>query len=1059
MSQADQPEDADVPMAKPRRRWLAPAAVFGLLLLAGLAWAWLDRKDIAANLIATQLEKSNLPATYTVEDIGARRQVLRDIVIGDPRAPDFTAERIEVAMTTRWGLPGLGRITLVKPRLYGSYRAGKLSFGKLDPLIFTESTQPFSLPDLDIAVVDGRGLLDSDFGAVGFKLEGEGALRGGFKGMLAATTPDLAAHGCTARGVTAYGALSVSAEKPRFKGPLRLVSLACPQQALKLGKASLQADVTADPRFDGVEGALELTAAGLAQGTNRAEESNASGRFVFRKQALTVHYDAASSRVDTPSARLGKLSVKGTLRSAQGLERLDIEGDVTGSGLAAGLQIDAMLADLQRGGEGSLAAPLVAQLRQGLQREARASDLVGQFIARRTGDLWNLVVPQARIKGSSGQGLLTLSRVQLSLGGPVSPRISGNFTTGGQGLPRIAGRLERAPGGQLVTRLVVAEYRAGSASIAMPQLMLVQSGNGAFGFSGEARVSGDLPGGQVRNLVLPLKGNWTARTGLALWRQCTRLAFDRLQVANLAFDRRSLLLCPARGGAIVRTGARGGLAIAAGVPSLDITGRLGETPIRIASGPIGFAYPGTVAARSLDVALGPAETASRFRIANVTARTGGQMTGTFSGSDIRLSGVPLDLLEAAGDWRFAGGQLVIDGGQFRLVDRQADARFQPLIARDAVLTLADNRILAQALLREPGSDRQVLIARIGHNLAGGIGHADLDVPNITFDKQLQPDTLSRLALGIIANAEGSVAGAGRVDWTPDRVTSSGTVTTGGLDFAAAFGPVKGVAGSVVFTDLLGLVTAPDQRLQIASINPGIEAENGELSFELQGNNVLQVNGAHWPFLDGTLLLEPTRMVLGVAETRRYTMVIAGLDAAQFVNRLQLTNITATGIFDGRLPLVFDENGGRIDGGLLISRVPGGNVSYIGPLTYKDMSPMVNFAFDALKSINFKQMRIGMDGALEGEIVTRVSFEGIRQGKGTKQNFVTKSLAKLPIRFNVNIRAPFFRLMSSFKSLYDPGFIVDPRLIGLVDGNGVAMQAAGKNSVSFGVQPPESENKR
>ena len=40
-------------------------------------------------------------------------------------------------------------------------------------------------------------------------------------------------------------------------------------------------------------------------------------------------------------------------------------------------------------------------------------------------------------------------------------------------------------------------------------------------------------------------------------------------------------------------------------------------------------------------------------------------------------------------------------------------------------------------------------------------------------------------------------------------------------------------------------------------------------------------------------------------------------------------------------------------------------------------------------------------------------------------------------------------MSSFKSLYDPGFIVDPRLIGLVDGTGKP----------FGVQPPASENKR
>ena len=44
-----------------------------------------------------------------------------------------------------------------------------------------------------------------------------------------------------------------------------------------------------------------------------------------------------------------------------------------------------------------------------------------------------------------------------------------------------------------------------------------------------------------------------------------------------------------------------GLRIAAGVPSLDLAGRLGATPIRIRSGAVGMAWPGTLAARALDV--------------------------------------------------------------------------------------------------------------------------------------------------------------------------------------------------------------------------------------------------------------------------------------------------------------------------------------------------------------------------------------------------------------------------------------------------------------------------
>jgi hypothetical protein len=157
--------------------------------------------------------------------------------------------------------------------------------------------------------------------------------------------------------------------------------------------------------------------------------------------------------------------------------------------------------------------------------------------------------------------------------------------------------------------------------------------------------------------------------------------------------------------------------------------------------------------------------------------------------------------------------------------------------------------------------------------------------------------------------------------------------------------------------------------------------------------------------------------------------------------MELGNIMATGKFDGTLPLVFDENGGRIAGGYLSARAPGGNVAYLGELTYKDLSPMGNFAFAALRSLDYRAMRVDMDGSLAGEILTRVSFDGISQGQGTNQNFLTKQVAKLPIRFNVNIKAPFFSLFGSFKSLYDPNLVPDPQKMGLLDKKGSAVRSA------------------
>ena len=197
--------------------------------------------------------------------------------------------------------------------------------------------------------------------------------------------------------------------------------------------------------------------------------------------------------------------------------------------------------------------------------------------------------------------------------------------------------------------------------------------------------------------------------------------------------------------------------------------------------------------------------------------------------------------------------------------------------------------------------------------------------------------------------------------------------------------------------------------------------------------MLVVNGAKWPFIDGSLELLPTRLVLGAAEVRRFTIKVNGLNLAKFVARLNLANISASGTFDGELPLVFDQNGGRIENGILVSRDPGGNLSYVGELTYKDLSPMGNFAFQALRSLDYKHMEVALQGHLDGEIVTKMRIDGVSQGQGAKRNFLTQRFAKLPIRFNISIRGPFHQLVTSFKSLYDPAYVRDPRELGLIGG--------------------------
>lgn len=1016
-----------------------------LLVIFGLAFLalWIQRERIADDIIGSELESRGIEATYDIERIGGRLQVLRNIVVGDPEQPSLTIERAEVIVRYRFGWPEIDRIRLTNPRLYGTWIDGTLSFGALDPLVFTGEPGPFEFPDFALDIYDGRALLETDYGPVGIRLAGEGHLRGGFAGELAATAPELALGECELAGTTLFGTVGIDAERPTFSGPLRLQSLECGDGAVELARTTLDAEARLDRDLAGFEGTLsgETRAATLAEAA--ADALLLESELSFRGGELTASYEFTGEGLAHPQAQLASLSAEGTVRAGDGFDWLRLQTDFSGAGVRPGGGFEEAIAEAAESADGTLLGAVLRKLRGGLLREAGGSTLAGQASFRRTGEVMSLVIPQATVTGGSGQRVLSLSRFQYGDSGGGLPRLSGNFATGGRDLPRIEGRIQRRGIAGFTARLAMATYEAEGGSLAIPSLALVSEGE-RLGFSGRAVLSGDLPDGHAAGLLLPLSGNWSSESGLAMWRQCTEVVFDSLRFANLTLQRNRLTLCPPRGRTMVRYDDAG-LRIAAGAPSLDVTGQLGETPIAVRSGAVGFAYPGTLSARELQVTLGPSETATSFAVENLTADFGDRVSGRFAGTDVRLYAVPLDLLGAEGNWAYVDGRLSIADGEFRLVDRQEAARFEPLVARGATLALEDNLITAEAALREPESDELVVEVDLRHDLTSGNGHADLAVPGITFDPGLQPTDLTPLALGVVANVSGTVTGTGRIDWDEDGVTSTGSFSSDSLDFAAAFGPVQGASGTLVFTDLLGLTTAPDQRIMVASINPGIEIFDGEIGIELRGGEVLEVTGGTWPFMGGTLTMRPVTLNLGISEVRAYILEIVGLKASQFVQRMELENISATGTFDGTMPLIFDQDGnGRIEGGRLVSRPPGGNVAYVGALTYEDLTPMANIAFDALRSLDYTRMTVAMDGPLTGEIVTRVRFDGVSQGEGATSNFITQRIAQLPFRFIINVRAPFYQLITSIKSMYDPAAVRDPRDLGLIDefGNPIRNETTG-----------------
>jgi hypothetical protein len=1034
------------------RRWRSRIGLGGAVvaLVAGSV-AWLDRERIAGDFIDDYLSENGVAASYAIIAIGPETQVIENLVVGDPARPDFTARRMVVELGVGWAGPEVRSVRLEGARLYGSYLGGKFSLGALDPLVFTGSKEPPRLPAIDLTLVDGRALIASDYGAVGVKLDGAGRLDDGFAGTLAVAAPGIGVEGCRAERATLYGKLATADGSPTLDGPLRLGGVAC--GGTRLASADIGTKLSLAKDFAAAEGDFALRGAGLQVASVTGEGLSGTGRLTWSETGLALAHDLALTGIAVPQGRLARLEAEGSWRGESDGARGEWQGDLRGTGLAADAAIGQQLAALEAGLDGTLLAPLLAKARGGLVRGLSGAGFRAEAIIRHKPDELALIVPEASLATRAGERVLALSQVNAGLADGALVALRGNILAGGAGLPAINGRMEQGPDGGWSLRMAMAEYSAGTNRVAIPRFSLRQERGGALRFDGLVTASGDLPGGAVRGLDLPLQGRWSAAGGLVLGTACTPVKFRSLALSGLELAGQQITLCPE--GAAPLLAYRDSLSLVARTGPLVLAGRLGDTPVRLSAGGVRLRYPAPFALEDIAVRMGEADSEVRLTAASLTGSFSGEPGGEFNGAAARLDAVPLDLDAINGRWAYADGVLRLDGADFRVSDRPAEGepRFNPLTARGATMTLADNLIRAEARLRHPESDRVVADVAITHDLDSARGGARLDVPGLAFDNRLQPADLSYLATGVIALASGTVTGEGRIDWQGEDIASSGTFASEGLDFAAAFGPVRGLAGKVAFNDLVGLTTAPDQTVTIAAINPGIEVLAGRVRFALEDGTLLRLEDARFPFMGGELIMRPLAMDFSQPEERRYIFEITGLDAATFVAQMELTNLSATGVFDGTVPIVFDKEGnGRIENGVLIARAGGGNVAYIGELSYEDLGTMGNYAFSALRSLDYRQMSVGLNGSLGGEIITNFDFDGVRQGAGTSQNFVTRRLAKLPIRFKVNVRSEnFYELATMVRSFWDVDFLGNP-----VD-RGLLKAENGRFVPANSVQPSESED--
>ena len=1007
-----------------------------LILVAALIGLYLVRKPLAAGFIDRELSRARVPARYEIADLALGGQRLTNVVLGDPADPDLVADWVETRTGIGLSGPYLEGVRAGHVRLRGRLIDGKVSLGAIDRLLPAPSGKPFALPALDVSVADGRMRLETPQGVVGLKLAGAGKLDDGFRGTLAAISDRLTLGGCVIDRFAATVKLRIDAAKPTVAGPVRAGQFVCGESRLADIVATL--DVGLSAALDRWQGRVTLrTGAARTPGLRLAGAAGTIG-FAGSAAATTGKADIVADAVSAADARVRRVSVAGTYRIGK---RTAFAGRVQASGAALAANRLAGVAGLGGAGAGTPVAPLVSAVTQAIVRAGGGFAADGDVSVAMESGRGRAVLSRLAIASASG------ARIALAGGSGVTfdwpkggVRLDTSLATRGGGLPEARVSLAQAKPGAAIRGVArIAPYAAGDARLALAPVTFSATPGGATLITTRVTLDGPIgarrpgggAGGRVDGLTMPVSALWDGRGRLIVNTGCMPLGLQRLAVSGLVLDPARLSLCPVDGALLSVDGARvrGGATIAA----TTVKGRIGTTPISLAANGArvrladrGFAVDG------VQTRIGAPARVTRLDFSTVTGRMTPQgVAGAFTGGSGQIANVPLLLSEAAGDWTLVGGALNLTGAM-GVSDAAPVARFKPLSARTVTLALVNGTITAAGTLFEPTTGTRVADVTLTHALGVGAGRADLDVPAIAFAKdRLQPDALTPLTFGVIADVNGSVSGEAHIAWTPAGVTSTGVFRTAGTDLAAAFGPVTGIATEIRFTDLLNLQSAPGQVATIRTLNPGIPVSDGTIRYQTLPGARVKVEGGAWPFAGGSLTLDPTLLDFSAASERRMTFHIANMAADQFLQQFDFKNLDATGIFDGVLPMIFNETGGRIEGGDLRVRPGGGTLAYVGDLSQKDLGIWANIAFQALKSLRYQSLRVGMNGPLAGEMVTDVRFAGISQGAGAKSNFIVRRLQKLPFVFNIRIKAPFRGLLDSAQSFYDPKRLIQRNLPALL----------------------------
>lgn len=388
-----------------------------------------------------------------------------------------------------------------------------------------------------------------------------------------------------------------------------------------------------------------------------------------------------------------------------------------------------------------------------------------------------------------------------------------------------------------------------------------------------------------------------------------------------------------------------------------------------------------------------------------------EVTGHLATPDL-LTTAPLSMslspfvLQAA-DKKLVVEQLAVSclPGQVRLADAiqdslsgceieagLADSQWQTWPVPDVQLTgkisarlqQAQQTVLAQLEIK--AANQQVALrSRIEHDLTNNRGDMQWHLTDAQLDwHEMGLAELENLTQVQLLN--GQVSGQGWVDW--QQIGDTMEVTPDIMLRADDISAIYDNSITIENADLMLALRRPsmgeyllDAQFVTETIDTGISLDNilarSQVRIPADFSYVdLTVEEVHTDILGGRIYA-PFIKYDSRKETNSFAIRLDHIQLMQLAELEAQSGIEATGLLDGRLPVIITEDGPSIPGGRLFARAPGGTVKFQGETAESlgGSDPSVGLAMQLLENFHYDTLESGIQYQTDGSLMLALQFQG------------------------------------------------------------------------------------